>query len=180
MGIIPIEAIIQSNLIEEIKDQSGPLWDNHVLAARMVSIAAEEGHIIHPRVLHAVLFEGVELPYTHGRQHQAGDYRYCQVTVGQHFPPRCESVPSLMIEWWDETDWFTNLETDFTFSSPWSSHAQFESIHPFIDGNGRVGRLVYWNHQMVWGLDIDIIMASDRFNYYQRLEDWRRNHNQRI
>ena len=51
-------------------------------------------------------------------------------------------------------------------------HAKFENIHPFADGNGRVGRLVmnYWlilnDHPPV------IIHEEDRKGYYDALEVW--------
>ena len=52
-------------------------------------------------------------------------------------------------------------------------HVDFVGIHPFVDGNGRVGRLVMWNQEMVNGKEPTIIYARDRQAYYDRLEAWR-------
>ena len=51
-------------------------------------------------------------------------------------------------------------------------HAKFENIHPFSDGNGRVGRivmnyiLILHNHPPI------IIFEEDRKEYYTALEVW--------
>lgn len=55
------------------------------------------------------------------------------------------------------------------------SHVRFEDIHPFEDGNGRVGRLIYLWHRLQLGLPIKIIHADwdekghlgEQANYYK-------------
>jgi len=159
--IIPRKAVIESNLIEGITAVDGdPLLDNHLLAARLVDIAAVEGELAHPRVLHAVLFKDTPLP----QGSVPGDYRHCAVRVGNYYPPPAAEIKGYMEMWW-------SLTLD---DKPWSSHAHFEAIHPFIDGNGRVGRLVFWNQQLLREEPLEIIMSADRFSYYERLEEWRK------
>lgn len=46
-------------------------------------------------------------------------------------------------------------------------HVLFEGIHPFEDGNGRVGRILYNYHRHRLGLPIHIIDENDRFEYYK-------------
>jgi len=55
----------------------------------------------------------------------------------------------------------------------WKFHAWFESIHPFLDGNGRVGRLLWWNMAMLTNERIEVIAFEERQVYYDRLSVWR-------
>lgn len=41
-----------------------------------------------------------------------------------------------------------------------SRHIDFEAIHPYEDGNGRIGRLIYQWHRMKLGLPVHIIHAD--------------------
>lgn len=68
-----------------------------------------------------------------------GEYRKVPVRVGTSIPPMPASVPYLMDEWIEEFN-----KKDLT---PIELHYKFEYIHPFIDGNGRMGRLL-------WALDL--------------------------
>jgi Fic family protein len=52
--------------------------------------------------------------------------------------------------------------------SPKEAHIQFEFIHPFVDGNGRVGRILYNAHRRQLGKQVHIIKESEKNSYY----DW--------
>lgn len=56
------------------------------------------------------------------------------VSVGGETAPDYSYVPDLMKNW----------IMDLPEMSPLVSHIRFESIHPFRDGNGRTGRMIYW------------------------------------
>ena len=68
-----------------------------------------------------------------------GEFRSGQVQVGVHTPPERQHIPDLM----SELEKYIHSEE---YVSPIVKiaiiHAQFEIIHPFTDGNGRVGRLL--------------------------------------
>ncbi len=51
-------------------------------------------------------------------------------------------------------------------------HAKFENIHPFVDGNGRVGQLAMNYLLVLQGHPPIIIHEEDRKEYYDALEAW--------
>ena len=51
-------------------------------------------------------------------------------------------------------------------------HVQFEHIHPFQDGNGRVGRLVVFKECLANGIVPFIITDDLKFFYYRGLREW--------
>ena len=76
------------------------------------------------------------------RQHpdpriRPGHYRNLGITIGSWKPPQHPDVPPLMKRL---IDWMRS-EPDPLLRAVWG-HRQFETIHPFADGNGRTGRLL--------------------------------------
>lgn len=55
-------------------------------------------------------------------------------------------------------------------------HARFEKIHPFQDGNGRVGRLIMFKECLRFGIVPFIIDASIKLLYYNGLKHWDEQH----
>lgn len=55
-------------------------------------------------------------------------------------------------------------------------HLEFESIHPFIDGNGRTGRLLMNFELMQNGYPPINVKFSDRKRYYDAFDSYSRNH----
>lgn len=51
-------------------------------------------------------------------------------------------------------------------------HQRFESIHPFQDGNGRVGRLIMFKECLNHGIVPFIITDDLKFFYYRGLREW--------
>lgn len=51
-------------------------------------------------------------------------------------------------------------------------HVQFERIHPFQDGNGRVGRLLLFQQCLSRNLVPFIITDEMKFYYYRGLQEW--------
>jgi Fic family protein len=89
------------------------------------------------RQLHGMLMDGVR-----GSHFQAGEFRKTQNQIGK--PPRFVPPPP---QYLDETlDAFEKYLHAGNGLDPlvrsFLAHYQFETIHPFSDGNGRVGRLL--------------------------------------
>jgi len=122
--------------------------------------------------LHALLAKDVM------DQGEAGSYRSIRVRVGKHLPPPPEMVSGLMrelLEWWNgkSTEWPAPLSSAIL-------HYQFEEIHPFADGNGRLGRMLALWELYRRGFDthhifsVDEFYWEDRARYYARLDAVRR------
>ena len=60
-----------------------------------------------------------------------------------------------------------------TFDDIVAFHASFEEIHPFQDGNGRVGRLIALKECLKNGIVPFIIEDAKKAYYYRGLRDWR-------
>ena len=86
------------------------------------------------RTTHSVLLDSVR-----GANKDRGNFRKEQVRVGDYIPPVHTDIPALMSNW--EKYLNSNTEPDVLIRIG-VAHYQFEAIHPFMDGNGRIGRLI--------------------------------------
>jgi hypothetical protein len=82
-------------------------------------------------------------------------------------PPPWVEVPAVM------SDWITYLETISDAQNPIESlafaHAAFERTHPFLDGNGRTGRLLLNLLLIRFGYPPAVIFTSERSRYLRAL-----------
>ncbi len=113
--------------------------------------------------LHAAVFRGV-LP-------SAGSWRRVNVGVtGARFmPPRMERIPGLMTEWEEEYG-MRDLRAENVFALGAWMHLRFETIHPFEDGNGRIGRLLLNLHFLRHNWPPVHVLPSDRTCYLKALD----------
>ncbi|MGB5917148.1 MAG: Fic family protein, partial [Phormidesmis sp.] len=88
-----------------------------------------------------------------------------------HMAPPAKRVPHLMS---DLIDW-VNTTTEHALIKSCVFHYELEFIHPFMDGNGRMGRLwqtlilEQWN-QLFFLLPIESVIKDQQMSYYQALE----------
>jgi len=65
-----------------------------------------------------------------------------------------------------------NSKRDKTFEDIVDLHQRFEAIHPFQDGNGRVGRLIMFKECLANGYVPFIITEELKMYYYRGLQEW--------
>ena len=130
----------------------------------------ENGKLTEELILstHKILMDGVR-----GKDKQPGAYRDGQVWIGSRgatlenadfVPPTAHSVPYLMKELLD----YMNGEDDDPIQRIAVSHYQFETIHPFRDGNGRMGRLIIMLLLYREGImERPFLYLSEYFNRYR-------------
>ncbi len=102
------------------------------------------------------------------RGERPGEFKKHDYVTGVHevgFPPG--DVESAVIELLEEVD--SKAINDFLTAAAYM-HARFEFIHPFADGNGRVGRVMLNYYLMIHSEPPLIVHEEDRKAYYQALE----------
>lgn len=67
---------------------------------------------------------------------------------------------------------YNNL-TQKTFEQILEFHVRFESIHPFQDGNGRVGRLIIFKECLANNIVPFIVDEEHKFYYYRGIKEWK-------
>lgn len=133
---------------------------------------------------HAVLMEGVR-----GQEKSPGEFRCSQNWIGgqgstlknaRYIPPNPEDMNSAM----SDLEKYMNSEDGLDFLTRAALiHYQFETIHPFLDGNGRVGRLLITLFLMekkvltTPALYISYFLKKNRVEYYDRMTEVRLNGN---
>ena len=118
------------------------------------------------RETHAVLMEGVK-----GEEKSPGEFRRSQNWIGgagstlnnaRYIPPSPEDMPECMS---DLEKYINALDDTDPLVRAGLIHYQFESIHPFYDGNGRTGRILNILYLVLNGLlDSPILYLSNYIN----------------
>ncbi len=101
-----------------------------------------------------------------------GDYKKFPNEVGNMKTPLPEEVDHLMKDLLKEY----NSKKEKTFEDILDFHVQFERIHPFQDGNGRIGRLIMFKECLKYNIVPFIIEDNLKMFYYRGLKEW---HNER-
>lgn len=130
---------------------------------------------------HAVLMEGVR-----GQEKNPGEFRYSQNWIGgqgstlrnaRYIPPNPEDMMNAM----SDLEKYMNGEDSLDpLIQAALIHYQFETTHPFLDGNGRVGRLLITLFLMekkilsTPSVYISYFLKMNRIEYYDRMTQVRK------
>ncbi|MCJ7549278.1 MAG: Fic family protein [Anaerolineae bacterium] len=129
------------------------------------------------RGLHAQLLEGVR-----GEQYHAGEFRSIQNFIGKEDElSKATFVPPPPLQMRQCLEAWARYVSEESAEAPLVRlaliHYQFEAIHPFEDGNGRIGRLLLSLLLVAWDLlPLPLLYLSAFFEerreaYYARLQD---------
>lgn len=128
---------------------------------------------------HKVLMQGVR-----GQEKNPGEFRHSQNWIGsansnlrtaRYVPPTVEDMQVAMS---DLEKFINDYDMDILLKTA-LVHYQFETIHPFLDGNGRVGRMLITLMLLADGilsqpvLYMSLYLKSNRIEYYDRLSEVR-------
>ena len=169
---VPIDDVEEvSNYVAAINHGLERIKDGFPLSLRLL------------REIHAILLRGGR-----GAQKQAGHFRKSQNWIGGTRPGNALFVPPPPEHLMDCLSDFEKFLHDGNAQLPilikaGLAHVQFETIHPFLDGNGRLGRLLIilllCNNGLLKApiLYLSLYLKENRNHYYDLLQTVRHNGN---
>jgi Fic family protein len=147
-----LQHIRESNLIENIDD---PNFDKQSLIAWLY--LSEQKRLTHQVIKKTqkmiTLLQDMR-PDTRGYYR---DLARIDVRVGWSIAPPYSQVQALMDNWLLA---YKTLE-------PIVAHITFEKIHPFVDGNGRTGRMLMWWQELKADRQPTLFLNSEKQDYYK-------------
>lgn len=141
--------LLQFEADEKLKDGTNVNDMDEILNYKKAILKAEKMfedrpfiHLNMVKNLHTILLSGVR-----GNNKNRGEFRKVQVYIGSvgsgienatYIPPEAQNVMPALDNW----EKYINNNDQEALVSCAIMHAQFEMIHPFLDGNGRMGRML--------------------------------------
>ena len=116
-------------------------------------------------LLHQMLIGGIDDSIA-GRFRVKGEY----VRIGTHVAPAPEHIgkmiESILVEYSSDLEsYFVDKIAKF--------HLDFETIHPFCDGNGRIGRVLINVQLLKFGFPLVIVRDKEKKEYYHAFKEYR-------
>ena len=173
-----LDPLIDENVNQNVADVVNYIKATEYAIARLKELPLCNRLI---RETHAVLMDGVR-----GQEKTPGEFRRSQNWIGgqgstlrtaRYIPPSIED----MVEALSHLEYYVNQEQDIIFGDTnvliriALIHYQFETIHPFLDGNGRIGRLLVTLFLIEQGvlsvpaLYISYFLKRNNIEYYDRM-----------
>lgn len=116
-------------------------------------------------LLHQMLIGGIEDGIA-GRFRGKGEY----VRVGTYIAPAPEQVDALMDLILSE---YESDHDSYFLDKIAKFHLNFENVHPFCDGNGRIGRVLICYQLLRLGFPLIIVRDKEKEIYYKAFADYR-------
>ena len=98
-----------------------------------------------------------------------GDYKKIVNEAGNMRTSTPRQTPKDMVKL---MEWYNSLEK-ITINEIIEFHVRFEKIHPFQDGNGRVGRIIMFKECLKNNIIPFIILDKDKLFYYRGLKEYK-------
>lgn len=176
-----LDPLIEKNVNQNVSDVV-----NYIKATEYALQRREELPLCNRllKEVHAILMEGVR-----GQEKNPGEFRVSQNWIGaagstlknaRYIPPAPQDMMEAMSDLEKYINGHDNLDVLIQAAL---IHYQFETIHPFLDGNGRIGRLLITLFLMekkalqTPALYISYFLKKNRIEYYDRMSEVRSKNN---
>lgn len=123
-------------------------------------------------LLHKMLITNIDEGIA-GRFRKQHEY----VRVGTHIAPAPEHIEAMMNSLLLE---YSSMQTEYFLEKISRFHLEFENIHPFCDGNGRIGRVLINYQLMQLGFPPIIIRDKEKKVYYKSFGEYRDSNKKKI
>ncbi len=157
------EFLRESNAIEGVYD-AGSLLDSLAAWRYLRSKTV----LTIPIVLEVqrILMENQPIPST-----DKGAFRTCRIFVGNHEGVRWQHIPLAVQDWIGLMNFPVDYDKDGKEHHSKKLHVTYEKIHPFLDGNGRTGRMFMNWWRLNNKLPLLTIKESEKEDYYVWFND---------
>lgn len=150
----------ESNLIEGVRDRFAI---HSSLLGMGYALGCDEMKFTDIMKIHQIVME----PFKHLMDSEKGFLRNCDVWVGGNKMPSADEIGYQLMEWCEKY----RKNPAKTSEECRQAHIEFEKAHVFLDGNGRVGRIVWQWQRIKANLPVKIIHEKDKYIYYKIFRD---------